>query len=59
MNQIALLITFVEDSEVFNMALLDGDSINLLLLVFGFLALVLVLVYTAFEGSSDDDEESN
>jgi hypothetical protein len=49
----------VEDSEVFNMALLDGDSINLLLLVFGFLALVLVLVYTAFEGSSDDDEESN
>ena len=39
------------------MALLTPDSINLLILLLGFTALTFILIYIAFEGSSDDDEE--
>ena len=44
----------------FNMVLLTSDTINLLLLIMGFLALVFVLIYIAFEGGgADEDEEES
>ncbi len=57
MNQVELLIIYEEDIEVYSMVLLTDANINLLLLIFGILALIFILVYILFEGETGEDEE--
>jgi len=40
------------------MQFLNSESINLLLLVFGFVGLIFVLIYTAFSSEKIEDESA-